>query len=583
MRIAAEPDVALPGSAGPASAIPAAALPAAPAAEPAPRGRFAFTERRRWRLARLVGALFAGGCLALSYPPYGAWPLGFIGAGLLPLVVRGTRTRSAFILATVAGLSYFIPTLAFVKYAGLNAWFGLALLEALILGVAGPAFAAVQRLPLGAVWCPAIWVADEALRGRAPFGGFPWARLAFAQVDEPALRWAAIGGAPLVSFVVAATGCALVAVVIHGTHFTGSTNRARIAAGLVVAALALPGLGPMINVPTGGQADAHGRGSIQIAVVQGNVPRLGLNFDAQRRAVLDNHTAETLRLAAAVKAGTLKQPDIVIWPENSSDIDPFENADGAAELNAAATAIGVPILVGAVLDAGPGKVANAGVVWAPTGPTGVRYVKHHPVPFGEYVPFRSEVSALIPRLNTLIPNDFIKGQGSGALAIGPTTVGDVICFEVAYDGLARNTVRDGARLLAVQTNNATFGFTAESSQQLQMTRLRTVETGRAAVVASTTGISAVIEPDGKVIGQTRIFTRGVLDRSIPLRSSLTVADRIGAWPEWILTILGCAAVVSAAGVAAAGSHRAPGRRSVVQRKKARPRDRGRAFQRSSRS
>ena len=168
------------------------------------------------------------------------------------------------------------------------------------------------------------------------------------------------------------------------------------------------------------------------------------------------------------------------------------------------------------------------------------------MPFGEYVPFRGEVSAIVPRISTLIPDDFIKGTGTGALSIGPTTVGDVICFEVAYDGLVRDTVTDGARLLAVQTNNATFGFTAESAQQLEMARLRTVETGRAAVVASTTGISAVIEPDGRVIGQTKIFTRGVLDDVVPLRSSLTVADRVGAWPELILTALGCAAVAGAA-------------------------------------
>ena len=374
----------------------------------------------------------------------------------------------------------------------------------------------------------------------ARFGGL------LRQVDEPALHWAAVGGAPLVSFVVAATGCALIAVVMSGTSFDSTTHGAKVAAGLVIIGLALPALGTLISVPTSGQADATGRSTVQVAVVQGNVPRLGLDFDAQRRAVLDNHTAETLTLAAAVKAGTLKQPDIVIWPENSSDIDPLENADGAADLNRAAQAIGVPILVGAVLDAGPGKVANTGLVWTATGPTGVRYVKHHPVPFGEYVPFRSEVSSIIPRINTLIPNDFIKGTGSGALQIGPTTIGDVICFEVAYDGLVRNTVTDGARLLAVQTNNATFGYTAESAQQLQMARLRTVETGRAALVASTTGISAVIEPDGTVVGRTRIFTHGVLDRTVPLRSSMTIADRVGAWPEWVLTALGCSAVIAVA-------------------------------------
>ncbi len=484
---------------------------------------------RRADALRAVLAVVAGACLALAFPPTSLWPLAFIGSGLLPLVVRGVRARRAFGLAFLAGLAFFIPTLSWVDFPGIPVLLALATAEAVFIGGAGVAFMLVQRMRWGILWCPFVWVADEAVRGRYPFGGFPWSRLAFSQVDEPALHWASVGGAPLVSFVTAAAGCAGVAAVT--TLAARSLRRSITAVGVLIAGLgvALPALGWLVPVPTAGQPDAAGR--------------LGLGFDAQRRAVLDNHVRATLQLAAEVRAGTLPAPDIVIWPENSSDIDPFVSPDGYAELDEAAAAIDRPILVGAVLDDGPGKVANTGLVWTANGPTGARYVKHHPVPFGEYVPFRSFAASLVPLLQREIPNDFVHGTGSAALPIGPTTIGDVICFEVAYDGLVRNAANECGRLLAVQTNNADFGFSAESAQQLQMVRLRAVEHGRSAVMASTTGISAIVTPAGRVLAQSPIFKRAILEQTLPLRSSKTLADRVGYWPEMLITAVAATAIV----------------------------------------
>jgi len=475
-------------------------------------------------------AVAAGALLALSFPlpagfpSYPGWPLALAGAATLPLAVRGVRARAAFGLALLAGLTFFVPTLAFTQVAGVDAWLLLAASQAVILALAGPAFAAVQRLPASGVWVAAVWVADEALRSRAPFGGFPWARLAFSQVGGPLAPLAALGGAPLVTAAVALTGAAVVTAARSG----GGAGRAR----WVAAAAASPLLGLVVPLPTAGQPDAAGRGSAVVAVVQGNVPRLGFAFNAQRRAVLDNHVAATEELAAAVRAGRVPAPDLVVWPENSSDLDPFTSPDAAAQLTRAAAAIGRPVLVGAVLDGpGPSYVSNTGLVWTANGPTGQSYVKRHPVPFAEYVPFRAQLTAVVGRLRNDISRDFAAGTRVGVLDVGPARVGDVICFEVAYDGLVRDPVAAGARLLAVQTNNATFGFSAESAQQLQMTRLRAMEHGRAAVVASTSGISAVIRPDGRVAQQSGIFTRAVLVDRVPLRSTRTAADRAGSWPE----------------------------------------------------
>ena len=141
---------------------------------------------------------------------------------------------------------------------------------------------------------------------------------------------------------------------------------------------------------------------------------------------------------------------------------------------------------------------NSGVVWDPqTGP-GERYVKRHPVPFGEYIPFRAQLSGWIERLDQ-IPRDFYAGDRPGNLDVGPAAVGDVICFEVAYDGLVRDVVTGGADVLVVQTNNATYNGTGQPQQQMAMSRLRAVEHGRTVLVAATSGISAVVAPDGEVV------------------------------------------------------------------------------------
>jgi apolipoprotein N-acyltransferase len=190
-------------------------------------------------------------------------------------------------------------------------------------------------------------------------------------------------------------------------------------------------------------------------------------------------------------------------------------------------------------------VSNTGIVWDPdTGP-GERYVKRHPVPFGEYIPFRSLVGRVTDKVD-LVPRDFVAGNEVGVLDVGPVRLGDVICFEVAYDDLVRDVVTGGGELLVVQTNNATFGRSGESAQQLAMGRLRAVEHGRAVLVAATSGISAVITPDGGLVEQAPVFTREVLSATVPTRSGTTLATRLGAAPELLLSGL----ALGAAGLAA---------------------------------
>jgi apolipoprotein N-acyltransferase len=418
-------------------------------------------------------------------------------------------------------------------------WFALATLQSLYLALMGAAVAVALRRPgrggsgAAAVVVAALWVGQEALRDRTPYGGFPWARLAFSQADSPLGHLAALGGAPLVTFATALAGTLLAVAVVRGALAArGST--AVPAALAAVGALLTVGIGLAVPLPVDGP-------HVRVAGIQGDVPEAGLDFNAERRAVLDHHARVTRELASRVASGRTPAPDLVVWPENGSDLDPFLQQDARAVISQAVDAIGAPTIIGAVLQRPVGRLTNASIVWTPgngpgSGP-GELYAKRHPVPFAEYIPSRDFYRSLTSKVD-LVRQDFVAGDRVGTLDVGPARAGVAICFEVAYDDLVRDTVRDGADLLVVQTNNATFGRTDEAVQQLAMSRLRAIEHGRAVAHVSTVGVSALINPDGTMLTTSSLFEPAALEADLPLRTQLTWADRLGAWPEAALTLLG---------------------------------------------
>ncbi|WP_338316230.1 apolipoprotein N-acyltransferase, partial [Streptomyces bohaiensis] len=486
-------------------------------------------------LPRTLLALLAGLALAAAFPPYGLWPLS-IGAvaALSALTYRRTARQGAW-TGLVMGLAFFLGLLKWLNVIGWDAVIGLSLLQALFFVPLGAALAATSRLPLWPLWAACLWVAEEWARDRVPLGGFPWGRLAFANTATPFTPLAALGGAPLVTFAVALTGALLACAALRAWRLRRAlaTRAALPAAGATGLAALTVLAGFAVPVPT----DADD--TVRIAVVQGNVQQPGMDFLGRPMLILNNHVEATLQLAEDVRSGREEQPDLVIWPENASDLDPHRYPEAYQAIDRAARAVGVPILVGALVDhpTREGYVENQGIVWDPrTGP-GDSYTKQHPVPFGEYVPYRDVLSRFITRLER-VPRDFWPGDSTGVLDVGPARLGDVICFEVAYDGIVRDTVNDGARALVIQTNNATYGRTGQPEQQLAMSSLRAVEHGRAVVTAAPSGISAIVAPDGTVEQRTEEFTQDVLTGDLPLRDARTVADRVGAAPEWCLALGG---------------------------------------------
>ncbi|GAB3299867.1 apolipoprotein N-acyltransferase [Epidermidibacterium keratini] len=488
----------------------------------------------RGSIVRLLAAAAGGLVLAFAFPPGSInRPFAVLAVALLGASIIGRRMRFGALAGMAFGSAFLFPHLSWSgEFLGWLPWTALSIWQATYFALLGALLVPILRLRWWPVPAACAWVAVEALQGRWPFGGFPWARLGFSQDAGPFTPFAAIGGVPLLSFAVALCGFTLA----YAVHALAAREGARpaIIRFAVAALVPLIGWAGWLIVPSG--ADEQDRATI--AVIQGDVPREGLDFNEQRRAVLDNHVNQTLKLADQVAAGEVAQPDFVLWPENSSDIDPYTNADAATRIQQAADAIDAPILIGAVVQ-GPGEnVRNMGVLWLPqTGPDQT-YTKRHPVPFAEYMPAR-EFFATFTDLVNLLQVEFVAGTEVGEIDVPGTeglVVGDVICFEVAYDGLVASSIDAGATLLAVQTNNATFGYTNEPYQQLAMGRIRAVEHGRTVLSASTSGVSAVISPDGEIIDRTgELFTPGILVADVPLRTEPTIAARLGAIPEWTMT------------------------------------------------
>lgn len=505
------------------------------------------------RLIRLGFSVLAGLLMCASFPPTGWWWAAVPAIALLAwvLVHPGTTLAGGFGYGFLFGLAFYLPLIPWIGgLVGPVPWILLSAMEALFCAVFGLFGVLVSRLPGWPAWLALVWSLYELIKSSIPFGGFPWGVTAFSQSNGPFLALARLGGAPLVSFAVVLFGTSLCALTISIVQrFRSDGDRSPGAVVVPAALICVALLGTALAAPGARKAGvaAGDEPVVAVAAIQGNVPRLGLEFAEQRRAVLDNHVAQTLQLAEDVKAGTAPQPQFVIWPENSSDIDPLTNADAAEQIEVAARAIGVPILVGTVMFRPEATqedpaATNTVLVWDPeTGP-GERHDKQIVQPFGEYLPWRSffkHLSSYAERAGYFVP-----GNGNGVLHPAGVAVGVATCWEVIFDRALRQSVRNGAEMLAVPTNNATFDQ-AMSEQQLAFATLRAVEHDRYTIVAGTTGISAAIAPDGRELARTAFFTPAYLDVPVRLKTSQTVATRFGPLVQWVLAGAAIAAIGAA--------------------------------------
>ncbi|CAL9364620.1 Apolipoprotein N-acyltransferase [Streptomyces sp. enrichment culture] len=511
------------------------------------------TPSARVRIRRLVpaaAAALSGLLLYVSFPPRTLWWLAVPAFAVFGWALRGRGPKAGFGLGYLFGLGFLLPLLVWTGVeVGPGPWLALVAIEAIFVALVGAGIAAVSKLPGAPVWAAAVWIAGEAARARAPFSGFPWGKIAFGQADGVFLPLAAVGGTPVLGFAVVLCGFGLFEGVrlLLDRRATGIVRPA--AAAVAVLSVVVPLLGAFAARPL--VSDRAEDGSVTVAVIQGNVPRAGLGFNAQRRAVLDYHARETRRLAAEVRAGKTARPDFVLWPENSSDIDPFANPDARAVIDAAARAVGVPISVGGVVER-DGKLYNEQILWDPAkGPVDT-YDKRQIQPFGEYLPLRSLIGAINPDWTAMVRQDFSRGTAPGVFTMDGAEVGLVTCYEAAFDWAVRSEVTDGAQMISVPSNNATFDRSEMTYQQLAMSRVRAVEHSRTVAVPVTSGVSAFILPDGRITQRTGMFVADSLVQKVPLRSSQTPATRLGVLPEIALVLVAAGGLGWAAGAGLRG-------------------------------
>lgn len=421
-------------------------------------------------------------------------------------------------LGLAFGAGFFGTLLIWMRVLGTDAWLAFALGMTLFAIGLGALLACFSRARFWPLWYAVIWLAVEWFRSGWPFGGVTWGRLGFGSIDTPVEAWLPWIGVSGVGFLIALSG-SLVAWL-----FIGATpRRAGVA---LVAALVVAGL-PWV-LPTWDHAD----GTVTVALVQGGVPGAGDDLVSHHRQVTRQHVEATEQLAADVAAGRQPRPDLVVWPENSTAVDPFDDASTAEGIAAAVEAIGAPVLVGAIVDATEeGQVLNQGVLFTPQTGAGQRYTKHHPVPFGEYIPFRDQLGSWSSDRLGLVPRDMARGTGEEPMVAAGIDLADAICFDVAYDDVLPAQVRNGAELAVVQTSNALFIHTGQIEQQFAISRVRALETGRTVVVASVNGRSGVIAPDGEV------------SEAVPLRGTEVAVVEVGLGSSrppalWVAPVLG---------------------------------------------
>lgn len=387
-------------------------------------------------------------------------------------------------------IAFWLARLSWLSLIGLDAYIVLALLMALITGSAGYFMYKVKDLPLPFVWYGLIFISIETITDYIPFGGFPWGKIAYDSADAPWANLMPYGSSSLV------TGAILLisALMIPSLGFI--LQKAFAASIVFVIAIAAFSL----FMQDLDKRDAKSIGKIDLAIIQGSVPRTGLSFNEQKMEVLKYHIQETNKLLE----NTNQNFDAILWPENSIDVDPFINQTAGNLIKEVVQKYQRPLLSGAVLQKSNG-LSNSVILWDPVDLEVIdSYEKLHLVPFGEYLPFRGILTKYIKRFD-LIPQDFIAGKYPNNINIDKAVVSPIICFEIAWNNSIFDQIENGSNLISVHTNNATYAFSNQLDQQFMITRIRAMETGRDIVVTATTGVSAHINRYGDVLWSSKEF------------------------------------------------------------------------------
>ena len=493
-----------------------------------------------WRLP--VG--ITGGLLSsLAMPRENIWPLIFVSVALILISLRGLKFFAASLVGFASGVAFYMSQIEWISlYLGPVPWIALSVMEALIFAVGAGVIAVVwawlSKLPsrgyssaLISLAIAAVWTAREWVSINLPYGGFPWSRVAQALSDSflsSLVYFVGISGLTFLSV--------FITVAILQNFEWGWNNLRRHGISLTSTAGVLT-LAALFVVPAGAES-----GVVTVAAVQGNA-NAGLFANAERGTFLRNHLEATELLDSDALRELI---DIIVWPENASDLNPQSNELAKLQIDAVVEKYQVPLIFGAITESGE-EIFNSSLYYAPGQGQIDQYDKKRPVPFAEYVPDRDFWYSLAPDLIGMVSRGYAFGTRDGIFEFEDTNLGVLICFEVAIDDIGRELVSDGAEIILSQTNNADFGRSDETFQQAALARLRAIETGRTVVNISTVGVSKVFLADGSIVDQLPIFEPGVMVQTLPLRTSITPAMAIGPGFDLIVNFLALGLLVSATG------------------------------------
>ncbi len=510
----------------------------------------------------LVVASCAGLLLDTAFPDKGWWFTAFPAIALVLIAIQGRRVGGAILVGLIFAAFFYWPHIEWAsEFLGVVPWSALAAVMTLWNGAAAALIALAYRW-VPRVWggptarlllLPAVvaglWTAREAIASVWPYGGFSWGRVAFSQSDSPLsplFAWLGVSG---VSFAMVF----LTSVAVAAAQEAIRRPRQSVALGALVAvfAMVLVTVPPWTSLPGTAPASAP---TLRIGAVQG-ATKAGY-FDPPE-AFGDNLIAQV----AATEPLYDEDVDVVVWPEGASDADPLRYAWAADLWDEVSERAGAPIIGGAITTRQLDKVDangepmpeyfNTVMLWeAGEGSRESRvldyYDKKHPVPFGEYVPDRAFWRQFAPELIDLIQREYTPGTTDSVFDLGDgVIVGHAICFDIVDDQLLTEIVEQGGQIVFAETNNADFGRTDESVQQLAIARIRAIETARTVVNISTVGTSAIVLPDGTIEQQLPWYEPGIMVADVPLLTTITPAVLVGRQLEWLAAIIGLAGLLVA--------------------------------------
>ncbi len=454
--------------------------------------------------------VLAGVCLAASVPPWGWWPLAFVGIALLDRLIAGQSWGRRFRRTWLVAACWLFPAMLWMWDLTKPGYVVAGALYATYFGVA-----AALCPPGRARWIalPGAVLLAEVARWAFPFGGVPLGNLGLSQAAAPLGQTARLAGVYLV----------VVLVMVGGIALSAAWERDwRVAGGIVAALVVLWGLA--LVAPRG-----HDIAPLRVALVQGGGPQRTRAANSDARAVFERHLQASEQIHTPV--------DLVLWPENVVALD--GRLDGSREdkeLSALARKLNTTLIAGITEDVNDRQFLNAAVVYNPDGSRGERYDKVHRVPFGEYVPLRGLIEKLAGQGAGLPHRDAVAGHGPSIVHTSVGTMGTVISWEVFFADQARDAINNGGEVLLNPTNGSSYWLTILQSQQVASSRLRAIETGRWALQAAPTGFSAVITPDGGLVDRTDVSEQRVIEATIQRREGNTWATTIGPWPMLVLSI-----------------------------------------------